>query len=249
MEKDGELCIQKLIIEELLSDKSDNENIVVFDVGANKGKWAISFLDIVSLSKSCSLELHAFEPYTKAFQILKNNIKTHPLAAKVNLVQKACSVEPGNSKLFVNTEKDGSSSLHESINYNGKFSITSEIVETITLDDYCNEKKISKIHFIKCDTEGHEVAVISGSDRLFKEGKILLFQFEYNHTWVFSKKFLKDVFDFLTGMPYMVGKVTSEKVILYRWWHPELERFFESNYLIIHENALGLFKNKCEYYN
>jgi len=39
-----------------------------------------------------------------------------------------------------------------------------------------------------------------------------------------------------------VGKVVGNKIELYREWHPELEKFFEANYLIVHNSALSWFE-------
>ena len=49
------------------------------------------------------------------------------------------------------------------------------------------------------------------------------------------------MFDFIGGRCYKVAKITPDKIELYEKWHPELERFFEGNYLIIHENVLRWF--------
>jgi hypothetical protein len=49
---------------------------------------------------------------------------------------------------------------------------------------------------------------------------------------------LKDVFDFARKRPYRLAKITPERVEVYSEWHPELERFFESNWLLLHETAL-----------
>jgi len=40
---------------------------------------------------------------------------------------------------------------------------------------------------------------------------------------------------------YSVGKVTPNGIELYQDWHPELERFFEGNYILLHSEALHWF--------
>ena len=65
-------------------------------------------------------------------------------------------------------------------------------------------------------------------------------QFEY-HRWVFARNYLRDVFEFVLKLPYRVAKITPQRVEVYAGWHPELERFFESNWLLLHETALDGF--------
>ncbi|MBE0670935.1 MAG: hypothetical protein IH588_10135, partial [Anaerolineales bacterium] len=56
-----------------------------------------------------------------------------------------------------------------------------------------------------------------------------------------SRHFIKDVFDFADSIPYSVGKITPNGVDIYEKWHPELEKYFEGNYVLIHSSALRLF--------
>lgn len=115
-------------------------------------------------------------------------------------------------------------------------------VKTETLIDFCARMQIDHIHIAKCDTEGHDLKVIEGARELFASGRIDVFQFEYNHRWVFSRSFLKDVFDLLKDMPYKIGRLEPCSIELFDAWHPELDRFFQSNYVIIREPALSWFK-------
>ena len=63
-----------------------------------------------------------------------------------------------------------------------------------------------------------------------------MFQFEYNHRWINAKCFLKDVFDFIDDKNYFLGKITRNTIEIYQNWHPEMERFFEANYILINKN-------------
>jgi hypothetical protein len=114
-------------------------------------------------------------------------------------------------------------------------------VNVTTIDDYCASKKIATIQLLKCDTEGHDMEVLRGAETLFCQGRIMVCQFEYNHRWVYSRHFLKDVFDFCQDLPYLVGKVTPGAIEVYKEWHPELEKFWEGNYVLVHETALRWF--------
>ena len=41
------------------------------------------------------------------------------------------------------------------------------------------------------------------------------------------------VFDMVDGMPYRVGKLAGAKPLLFERWHFEVDRFFESNYVLV----------------
>jgi hypothetical protein len=64
-------------------------------------------------------------------------------------------------------------------------------------------------------------------------------QFEYNHRWILSRAYLKDVFDLIENTPYRLAKVCSSSLDIYAEWHPELERFFETNYALVHEQLVA----------
>jgi hypothetical protein len=87
------------------------------------------------------------------------------------------------------------------------------------------------------DTEGHDWHVLAGAVDLLRSRRIGLAQFEYNHRWVYARRFLKDVFDLVEGMPYQVGRLTGAGVELTPRWHPELDRFFQSNFVLV-ENSM-----------
>ncbi len=97
------------------------------------------------------------------------------------------------------------------------------------------------IHLLKSDTEGHDMEVITGALPLLKEGRIAVHQFEYNHRWIFSKHFLKDVFDAAEGLPYHIGKICPNDIEVYDKWYPEHERFFEANYVLLRRDAVSWF--------
>jgi len=140
--------------------------------------------------------------------------------------------------MFVVGGRAGTSSLHpDSMNRQ-----TDEIeITATTIDDFCLIHKIDQIHLLKVDTEGHDMEVLLGAEKVLRDGAVLICQFEYNHRWIFSRHYLKDVFDFTEGMPYILGKVTPYGIEVYESWYPELDRFFEGNYVLINKTCIGWF--------
>lgn len=45
-------------------------------------------------------------------------------------------------------------------------------------------------------------------------------------------------------LPYKLAKLQSDHILIFNDWHPELERYFEGNYVLVHETALNWFPMK-----
>ena len=112
-------------------------------------------------------------------------------------------------------------------------------VKLDTVDGYCARENIHIVHMLKVDAEGHDLAVVRGAIGMLREGRVKVAQVEYNVRWVYSRTYLKDAFDLIEGLPYRLGKLTPGRVDFYDAWHPELERFFEANYVIVHRDLAG----------
>lgn len=239
IENDGEQSIQR---ELMRACAAHLERPVVFDVGANIGDWTASLLGIAEAQGVVKqLEVHGFEPVPSTYLVLSKRFIGDHSGARIALLRKACSSEAGVTQMFVVADGAGTNSIYkDSLSRDGQ----SVEVEMTTIDIYCTENNVDIIHYLKCDTEGHDLEVMRGAMRMFHEQKIMAFQFEYNHRWVSSRNFLIDVFECVDGLPYRIGKVTTDGVELYDAWHPELERFFDGNYLVIHDSVLSWFTTR-----
>jgi FkbM family methyltransferase len=229
---------EQWLIQQIFAIAQDEEKIIVFDIGANVGAWSLAVLD-EARKKSYPKErlaLHSFEPCLSTMEVLKERISMHPYRTAATVVPVAMSDSEGVADLYVAGETAGTNSLHN--NESGR-NLRTVVVRKQTIQGYCKANAFELPQFIKCDTEGHDFAVISGARSLFEIEAIRVFQFEYNHRWIYSRHYLKDVFAFLLGTPYQVGKLSPHQVEVYDHWHPELERFFEGNYVIVHPEFLS----------
>ena len=113
----------------------------------------------------------------------------------------------------------------------GPAGATTEEVATNTLDAYADRAGLDHVTLVKIDTEGHDLAVLRGAQRLFTEQRISIAQFEYNHRWVYARCYLRDVFDLLEPLGYRLGKLTPRGVEFYPGWDADLETFVEGNYV------------------
>jgi len=212
--------------------------LVILDIGANVGGWTQPLLDETHRRGLTDFEIHAFEPVPETFQALSERVKRHPLGGRVHLVPDAVSSSTGAAEISVYQELGGGNSIDD----DPSAAVLRKLpIKTVTVDAYCSGNNIKTIHLVKSDIEGHDMAALLGAEALFDQQRIMVWQFEYNHRWVFARRFLKDAFDFISRRPYKLAKVLPARVEVYDRWHPELERFFWSNYLLLHETTLKNF--------
>ncbi len=129
----------------------------VFDVGANTGQtveWIRGFLPNTSI--------FCFEPIEDTFKKLKTNVASDK---KVRIEQIAFGNTPG--KKIVRLFEDFSylNSLREDLMNADQYAKTEEIT-IYTIDQYCSERGIIHIDFLKIDTEGYEIQVLEGAEKL-----------------------------------------------------------------------------------
>lgn len=232
LEVNGELYVQNSVLA-----AKDVVNPTVFDVGANVGEWTRSFIKQIERRSHGGAKIWAFEPSPASFKHISERFISNP---EVHCVQVALSDAVGHDRLLIEGETSGTNTLVFDSDMEESATRSIDVMKT-TADIFCDEQDISHIHLLKCDTEGHDLSVIRGANRLLLGERIDVLQFEYNHRWIYARSFLKDVFDFVSGSGYTIAAIRRSRIELLRHWHPELERFFEANYLIIHERALPWF--------
>lgn len=228
-EASGEALLQRRMLEQAASEPG---KIVILDVGANVGAWTLSLLDrAAALRITDRLEVHAFEPVPATAEELRRRVTAHPHGSAVRVVPEALSSAPATLRMFIAGEREGTNSLHADPLRPGLPEIE---VRAGTLDEYAAANRLDRIRYLKCDAEGHDLEVLRGARRALEEGRIVACQFEYNLRWVYARHYLKDAFDFAAALPYRLGKVMPDGIELLPEWHPELERFFDGNFVLLH---------------
>lgn len=221
------------LIKELF--KIISHKITVFDVGANIGEWTTYAVKIAALN-NIELEAYLFEAAQDSFLKLTETFQGRGF----NINRFAITDMPGVANLHVIGDFAGRNSLYIDPKCSA---LRTERVLAISLDEYAFKQSIVKVDFIKIDTEGNDFKVLLGAKKLFTEGSIGVCQFEYNHRWVYARSFLKDVFELIPIKLYVVAKVMVGSLEVYDEWHPELEKFFECNYVIIKRDHPLLIRN------
>ena len=140
------------------------ENIkgrIVIDGGSNLGEFA------VYCAKLGAKKVYAFEPVTKTYGLLVNNIRLNKLGLKVIPVKKALGDSNEKMNIYFNQIGDSGASINL-----GGHGINSEIIKLAKLDDFI--KKSEKIGFIKLDVEGYEENALKGASKIIKRDKPIL---------------------------------------------------------------------------
>ena len=186
-----------------------------------------------------AVDLFAFEPVPSTFANLRNRLGVqNPV---LHYEQIALSSANGEGVIYVSGTNAGTNSLHTGSPGSDQKQIA---IVKATAADFCKAHKIQKIHLLKCDAEGHDMEVIRGASQLLADENISVLQFEYNHRWISSRNFLKDVFAAVENMPYRLAKIQPDHLMIFNEWHPELEKFFHSNFALVHLDALAWFPTK-----
>jgi FkbM family methyltransferase len=151
---------------------------VAFDVGAHAGIYS------VLLSRLCgsSGRVHAFEPVHDTYWRLRETLALNRCDNVVPVEKAVCNrdgvvqmnlFEAHNSEWnsLGTPMMDGPNGTRVSPSFHIE-------VGAVTLDQFCSSERIERIHFLKVDVEGFELAVFQGADRLLREHRIDCICFE-----------------------------------------------------------------------
>jgi FkbM family methyltransferase len=150
---------------------------IIFDVGAHNGSSIDRFLKLFE-----NPQIFAFEPNIE----LCTQIKAKFQDENIHISNKVLGKQKGNVEFNVHNSSTGSSSL---LDFNPDISFASKRnldttnvdkiqVEMTTLDDEVNTRELEKIDYLKIDTQGTELEVLRGAEKLLKLKKIDFIEFE-----------------------------------------------------------------------
>ena len=179
-------------LDQFLKELISNKNPLIFDVGANDGRSIKKFRKIFPESI-----IHAFEPDKQAFKILSENYSGFN---EINLNFFGLG-EKNKKQEFFSYRDTGKSSFKKLIlnsnflKYKSKiYNVTQENFlkdkyecEIKTIENYCSEKNINKIDFLKIDTQGYEVNTLIGAENFLKKNDIDIIQLELIFSSVYNQ--------------------------------------------------------------
>jgi FkbM family methyltransferase len=158
---------------------------VIFDVGSNVGQSLENYL---KLSSGCLV--HCFEPSPDSYNQLCQGFDVEPRAILNNL---ALSNKIG--ELLFNMS--GTSTM----NRVGDAVSGNIAVPTLTIDAYCQANKINAIDYLKIDTEGHELNVLSGAKEIIHDVAFVELEASMNPYNRYHTQY-KDICDFMFGIDF-----------------------------------------------
>jgi FkbM family methyltransferase len=141
--------------------------MTVIDVGANVGVYTFS----AAIQVGASGGVLAIEPFSGCVDCLKESKRINQLGW-VTICHGAASDHQGTARLSLNS----ASELNELVmddQATGNF----EAVACFTLDQLFEQEALKKVDIIKIDAEGHELAVLAGSERILsKFSPVILYE-------------------------------------------------------------------------
>lgn len=137
--------------------------MTVIDVGANVGVYTFSAAQKVGETG----RVLAIEPFSYCVRCLQESCRINEMDW-VTVLAGAASDRQGKARLFLYTASESNELVPEEMAQTmqpGSF----EEVSCFTLDSLIEQENIKQVDFLKIDAEGHELAVLTGSDRILTE--------------------------------------------------------------------------------
>ncbi len=188
----------------------------VFDVGANIGEWTRA---AASAWPDC--RFHCFEPIPETCAVFAKNLPDRACLNGFGL-----SDEDGSVPFFYSPESPDITSDRD---HGAETERRTCAVKRG--DDYCREKGIARIDFLKIDVEGAEHRVLKGFAGMLGGNPPPCIQFEYGAHSIESRFLLLDYYAMLANR-YQIGKIHPYTVDFrpYDWM---MEDFRFANYLCV----------------
>jgi FkbM family methyltransferase len=204
---------------------------VVVDVGAQRGNWIKMVLGL-----NPGLQIHAFEPDPRNLATLRATHFPPPASVTIEPVALGAAVE--RRELWTYGEHTELTSLYRRQTLE-RFPIeaatSAGVVTLTTLDLYCRDHGVDHIHYLKIDTEGHDLKVLQGARQLLAASAIDVAQFEYGASNIDSHDLLKDFFAFFEDLPYGLFKIHPTWVATHPRYDWRLETFAYQNWIAVRQ--------------
>ena len=181
----GNLTGENWFIKKVLPSIGDAACI---DIGAHVGNYS------AMLAKHVSGPIYAIEPLSSSFELLRR--QTNP---RIHPYKLAITDFDGVAPIYSRKEKGEDSTLRGESIADGA---TVEQIPVSTLDSFVKELGLHNVGFVKIDTEGHEMEVLSGMKHMLKESPPLFIQFEFNFVHLQQGHTLRSLTKLLPGYDF-----------------------------------------------
>lgn len=134
----------------------------LFDIGTHCGYFTL----MMRARAGAQASLYGFEPNPRMQAQYRDNLALNKID-NVELVPAAVSSEKGSLTFNIRDDLEPGASSRYAVPY-ARNAVT---VDTIVLDDFCDERGIEKVDVVKMDIEGGEASAIEGMRRGLKAGR------------------------------------------------------------------------------
>lgn len=203
---------------------------MIFDIGGNLGEWSLCVI-----KKIANAKIHMFEPSPLIYNVARTNLQNYKI--KVNNLAVGDKVEK--RKFFIY----GTSAISSFYKNDDFYTDQIELVDTTTIDKYCFSHKLNLIDYLKIDTEGHDLYVLKGAEKMLESKKINFIQFEYGPSNIHSNVLFKDILNFLVSKNYFVFRIYPSFIKPVVKYSSELENFVLVNYISVSPNVVEKVEN------
>ena len=219
----GELKAMKYVFGKL-SLRERNQNMVLFDVGANVGNYSLELYNRFGENS----DIYSFEPSMHTFKVLCDNMRS---VSNIHCQNIGLSIMSWTKTLYAEKEGDGTASVyHRRLDHFDIHMDVTQECQFTTLDSFCNENGISRVNFLKIDVEGHELSVLQGAKEILSRGGIDFIQFEFGGCDIDSRTFFQD-FWYLLGEKYVIYKIVPNGLYQIKKYSETQEIFICQNFL------------------
>jgi FkbM family methyltransferase len=204
---------------------------VIFDVGANIGQSSQAFA-----ARFPQAAIYAFEPIGAAYQALVATTRALPA---VKTFKTALGRTPGQVQMVVNPRELVNSQVTIRPVRSG------EHVETVPMDSgdrFCAANSIDRIGYLKVDTEGHDLEVLSGFAGMLAEKRVDLAEAEVSMNRSNTKHVaLEAVKDYMEKTGYFLFHIYEQTLDIGFSGRPIMRR---ANVVFISETLAERYRRK-----
>jgi FkbM family methyltransferase len=222
---DHEFTGEKKAIEYIREKTAREQELILFDVGANAGNYSILLSAVLN---ERNIRIYAFEPSAYSFTHLAKNMAS---LNNIEFYNFGFGKTEEKVTLYSNFEGSGATTLYnDAFNTHDFNKGLAEEIQIKTLNTFCKAHSVKQIHLLKIDVEGHELFVLQGANELLNQGRIKFIQFEFGPVHVYSRTFFKDFWDLLSPL-YILYRIIGDGLFEIKGYSENLEVFRTANFL------------------
>jgi len=166
------MIFQSITVDQYHAKEFLKKDSIVIDAGANIGVFSVFAADACPEGK-----IFVFEPSKKTYDILSQNIAEYKNIEAINI---ALGNNEGTGRLIL-AESSGSNTLEDSDMYGDPDNAKKEEIRITTIDNFVKEHGLTRVDFIKMDTEGYEKKILEGTEETIKKFSPVLSLSAYHH--------------------------------------------------------------------